>query len=178
MEVLLIRDIKGKEQLVFKRDKGNELDDMGSKVDDFEILQVLGEGSFGYIAKVKSRLNHKIYAMKKIDLSKIKEQKVINLMMNETKILSELDNPMIVKYYKTFNEDGALFILMEFMDNGDIGGIYKASKTLGKPIPEEKIYDITNHDGEVISISFNSEDSRTPISKSEAISLAPRVKAL
>ena len=47
MEVLLIRDIKGKEQLVFKRDKGNELDDMGSKVDDFEILQVLGEGSFG-----------------------------------------------------------------------------------------------------------------------------------
>ena len=142
MEVLLIRDIKGKEHLVFKRDKGNELDDMGNKVDDFEILQVLGEGSFGYIAKVKSRLNHKIYAMKKIDISKIKEQKVIKLMENETKILSDLDNPMIVKYYKSFNEDGALFILMEFMDNGDIGGIYKANKTLEKPIPEEKIYDI------------------------------------
>ena len=142
MEVLLIRDIKGKEQLVFKRDKGNELDDMGSKVDDFEILQVLGEGSFGYIAKVKSRLNHKIYAMKKIDISKIKEEKVTKLMMNETKILSDLNNPLIVKYYKTFNEDGALFILMEFMDNGDIGGIFKASKTLEKPIPEEKIYDI------------------------------------
>ena len=142
MEVLLIRDIKGKEQLVFKRDKGNELDDMGSKVDDFEILQVLGEGSFGYIAKVKSRLNHKIYAMKKIDISKIKEEKVTRLMMNETQILSELNNPLIVKYYKTFKEDGALFILMEFMDNGDIGGIFKASKTLGKPIPEEKIYDI------------------------------------
>ncbi len=31
---------------------------------------------------------------------------------------------------------------MEFMDNGDIGGIFKASKTLEKPIPEEKIYDI------------------------------------
>ena len=142
MEVLLIRDIKGKEQLVFKRDKGNELDDMGSKVDDFEILQVLGEGSFGYIAKVKSRLNHKIYAMKKIDISKIKEEKVTKLMMNETKILSDLNNPLIVKYYKTFNEDGALFILMEFMDNADIGGIFKASKTLEKPIPEEKIYDI------------------------------------
>ena len=142
MEVLLIRDIKGKEQLVFKRDKGNELDDMGSKVDNFEILQVLGEGSFGYIAKVKSRLNHKIYAMKKIDISKIKEEKVTKLMMNETKILSDLNNPLIVKYYKTFNEDGALFILMEFMDNGDIGGIFKASKTLEKPIPEEKIYDI------------------------------------
>jgi len=142
MEVLLIRDLKGKEHLVFKRDNTNELEDMGSKVDDFEILQVLGEGSFGYIAKVKSRLNHKIYAMKKIDISKIKEDKVIKLMENETKILADLDNPMVVKYYKTFNEDGALFILMEFMDNGDIGGIYKASKILEKPIPEEKIYDI------------------------------------
>ena len=142
MEVLLIKDIKGKEQLVFKRDKGNELDDMGSKVDNFEILQVLGEGSFGYIAKVKSRLNHKIYAMKKIDISKIKEEKVTNLMKNETQILSELNNPLIVKYYKTFNEDGALFILMEFMDNGDIGGLLNASKVLDKPIPEEKIYDI------------------------------------
>jgi NIMA (never in mitosis gene a)-related kinase len=80
--------------------------------------------------------------MKKIDISKIKEEKVTKLMMNETKILSDLNNPLIVKYYKTFNEDGALFILMEFMDNGDIGGIFKASKTLEKPIPEEKIYDI------------------------------------
>ena len=142
MEVLLIRDIKGKEHLVFKRDKAHELEDMGSKVDDFEILQVLGEGSFGYIAKVKSRLNHKIYAMKKIDISKIKEDKVVKLMENETKVLADLDNPMVVKYYKTFNEDGALFILMEFMDNGDIGGIYKASKILEKPIPEERIYDI------------------------------------
>ena len=142
MEVLLIRDIKGKEHLVFKRENKNELDDMGNKVDDFEILQVLGEGSFGYIAKVKSRLNHKIYAMKKIDLSKIKEEKVIKLMENETKILEELNNPLVVKYYKSFNEDNALFILMEFMDNGDLLGMFKASKSLNKPIPEEKIYDI------------------------------------
>ena len=142
MEVLLIRDIKGKEHLVFKRENKNELDDMGNKVDDFEILQVLGEGSFDYIAKVKSRLNHKIYAMKKIVLSKIKEEKVIKLMENETKILEELNNPLVVKYYKSFNEDNALFILMEFMDNGDLLGMFKASKSLNKPIPEEKIYDI------------------------------------
>ena len=142
MEVLLIRDVKGKEHLVFKRENKNEVEDMRSKVDDFEILQVLGEGSFGYIAKVKSRLNHQIYAMKKIDISQIKEEKVTQLMINETKILADLNNPMVVKYYKTFNEDGALFILMEFMDNGDIGGIYKASKILEKPIPEEKLYDI------------------------------------
>ena len=142
MEVLLIKDIKGKEHLVFKRENKNEIEEMGNKVADFEILQLLGEGSFGYIAKVKSRLNHKIYAMKKIDLSRIKDEKVIKLMKNETNILSELNNPLIVKYYKAFNENGALFILMEFMDNGDLSGIYKANKILEKPISEEKLYDI------------------------------------
>ena len=59
MEVLLIKDIKGKEHLVFKRENKNEIEEMGNKVADFEILQLLGEGSFGYIAKVKSRLKRK-----------------------------------------------------------------------------------------------------------------------
>ena len=142
MEVLLIRDLKGNEHLVLKKDEQNEINEMGNKVDDFEILQVLGEGSFGYIAKVKSLINHNIYAMKKIDISKIEEEKVKKLMENETKILSDLNSPMIVKYYKTFKEDGALFIVMEYMDNGDLGGILKANKALEKPIPEEKLYDI------------------------------------
>ena len=41
MEVLLIKDIKGKEHLVFKRENKNEIEEMGNKVADFEILQLL-----------------------------------------------------------------------------------------------------------------------------------------
>ena len=67
MEVLLIKDSKGKNHLVFNKEDINEYDEMGDRVDDFEILQILGEGSFGFVAKVKSRLNHKIYAMKKMN---------------------------------------------------------------------------------------------------------------
>ena len=52
---------------------------MGNKVDDFEILQVLGKGSYGFVAKVKSRLNHKIYAMKQIDFSEMEDEKSIEL---------------------------------------------------------------------------------------------------
>ena len=69
MEVLLIKDSKGKNHLVFNKEDINEYNEMGDKVSDFEILQVLGQGSFGFVAKVKSRLNHKIYAMKQIDFN-------------------------------------------------------------------------------------------------------------
>ena len=92
MEILLIKDSKGKDHLVFKKEDINEYDEMGSKVDDFEILQVLGEGSFGFVAKVKSRLNHKIYAMKKINFEELKQQQLIDLCVNETKILSKLND--------------------------------------------------------------------------------------
>ena len=142
MEILLIKDSKGKDNLVFKKEDKNECDEMGSKVDDFEILQVLGEGSFGFLAKVKSRLNHKIYAMKKVNFEEIKIQKIIDSCANETKILSKLKSSYITKYYKTIQEGMCLYIIMEFMDNGNLVGLLRAHKFLGKPIEEEKLFDI------------------------------------
>ena len=142
MEILLIKDSKGKDILVFRKEDINEYEEMGDKVDDFEILQVLGKGSFGFVAKVKSRLNHKIYAMKQIDFSTIDDKRIIDLCINETKLLKELNHSLIIKYYKSIKEENLLYIIMEFMDNGDLGGMLKANKTLEKPIKEEKIYDI------------------------------------
>ena len=115
---------------------------MGNKVDDFEILQVLGKGSYGFVAKVKSRLNHKIYAMKQIDFSEMEDDKSIESCENETKLLSQLNHPLITKYYKKLQEGQIIYIIMEFMDNGDLNGFLNAHIELEKSIKEEKLYDI------------------------------------
>ena len=142
MEVLLIKDSKGKNHLVFNKEDINEYDEMGARVDDFEILQILGEGSFGFVVKVKARLNHKIYAMKKMNFAELKDKNLILLCQNETKMLSKLNNSLITKYYKSIKEGNSLYIIMEFMDNGDLSGLLKAHKTLNKPIEEERLFDI------------------------------------
>ena len=142
MEILLIKDSRGKNLLVFSKENMHEYKEIGDKVDDFEILQVLGQGSFGFVAKVKSLLNQKIYAMKQLDFSTLKDKKIILLSINETKLLSELNHPLIVKYYKSIKENEKLYIIMEFMNNGDLGGLLKAHKTLEKPVEEEKLYQI------------------------------------
>ena len=142
MGVELIKDQKGKNHMVFSKDLTKEDLLMGDKIDNYEILQVLGEGSFGYVAKAKSRLNHKIYAIKQLNFSNAQKQKEIDLVENEVAILKNMEHPLITKYYKSFKEGNCLYIVMEFMDNGDLGELIKGHKTLNKPIDEERLWNI------------------------------------
>ena len=121
MGVELIKDRKGKSHMVFNRDISKDDLLSGDKIDNYEILQVLGSGSFGYVAKAKSRLNHNIYAIKQMNFKESKSKKEMELAENEVTILKNLDHPLITKYYKSFKEGDCLYIVMEFMDNGDLG---------------------------------------------------------
>ena len=142
MGVELMKDQKGKTHMVFSKDVSKEDLIMGDKIDNYEILQVLGEGSFGYVAKAKSRINHKIYAIKKLNFSSAQKKKEIQLVENEVAILKNLNHPLITKYYKSFKEDDCLYIVMEFMDNGDLSKLIKGHQTLKKPIEEERLWNI------------------------------------
>jgi len=105
MGVELMKDQKGKYHMVFSKDVSKEDLLMGDKIDNYEILQVLGEGSFGYVAKAKSRINHKIYAIKKLNFSSAQKKKEIELVENEVAILRNLNHPLITKYYKSFSNN-------------------------------------------------------------------------
>ena len=54
MEIESIRDQNGKEYIEFNAQESNNDDSMGDKFEDFEPLQLLGEGAFGKVIKVSS----------------------------------------------------------------------------------------------------------------------------
>ena len=119
------------------------LDDsnIGNSLSDFEILQVLGEGAFGFVAKVKSKKNLQIYAMKKNDLNKI-DPSLKKYYYNESLFMKKLNHPNICKLYKTFEEQNAIYMIIEFMDNGDLFTFLTANMKLKKNIKEEKLWNI------------------------------------
>ena len=126
------------------KSKSSILDDpdIGSHLSDFEILQVLGEGGFGFVAKVKSKKNFQIYAMKTYDLSKIEDPDFLKYYKNESLFMKELKHPNVCRLCTSFKENNIIYMIMEFMDNGDLFTFLNANMKLQKRIKEEKLWNI------------------------------------
>ena len=142
MSIATIKDQEGKEYLIFDESELYNDSEMGDKLEDFSILQILGKGSFGFVAKVRSNKNNKIYAMKKIDLDKMGSDKEIELCKGEIILLQRLNHPNINKYYKSFSLNNCLYIIMEFMNNSDLDGFIKAHEKFNIPVREEEVWNI------------------------------------
>jgi NIMA (never in mitosis gene a)-related kinase len=110
---------------------------MPTCVADFEILAILGQGSFGVIYKVRRRVDDGIYVLKEIKMAgfSAKEQ---NEASNEARILATFHSPHIVQYHESFFEAHNLYIVMEFCANGDL---YRFLKSRGnKLLPETLVW--------------------------------------
>lgn len=123
---------------------------IGDKFSDFEILQPLGKGGFAKVIKVCSLINHRIYAMKIIDLNN-NDKFTTNLLdmekyyNNEIELITKLNHQNIVKYYKSFTENNKIYIIMEYFDNGDLDNYIKAlkeDKDKEENIKKEEIWNI------------------------------------
>ena len=140
-----IKNKEGKEYLIFDSSELYDDTQMGNKSDDFEIIQLLGEGGFGKVYKVISKFNNKVYAMKKLDLGKIlleQGEDGLRLTKNETKFLEKLHHHHIMRFYKSFQEGNFLYIIVEYARNGDLEDFIEAHKKFNKHIPEEEIWNL------------------------------------
>ena len=135
----IVKDTEGKEYLMFDSSELYDESLIGNKSDDFEILRKLGQGAFGKVFKVRSKLNNKVYAMKMLNIEKLQKdnKKAYELSLNETSFLEGLSHPHIIKYYKSFIENEYLYIIIEFVANGDMKGFIEAHKEFKNHIQEE-----------------------------------------
>ena len=140
MGVELIKDRQGKEHMVLTDEDFYNDDIMGNKFEDYEILQVITKkNNYGFFAKVRSKINSKIYAMKKIKSEFIQNEYNLN---DELNILKNMNNPNITKYFKGFYQNQSLYIIYEYMNNNDLEGFLDAYISLNKPIETNTLWNI------------------------------------
>ena len=144
-EIEEIKDINGKAYLSIGIKQEEEKKNIGNKFEDFEFLKELGRGNFGKVLKVSSKLNNKVYAMKIVDLEKLnnpENERAYQLALNESKFLTDLSHPHIIKYYKSFKEGDYLYLIVENAENGDLADFMDAHKKSWNPISEEVLWSI------------------------------------
>ena len=113
----------------------------GKRLADFEILQKLGQGSFGIVIKVRSKLNSKIYAIKQLNLMNEDEEMKKKLKI-ELIILKKLEHPNVCKCVCTFEENGLFYIVMKYFNNKDLSQFLKGIYKINPPIKEEILWNI------------------------------------
>ena len=90
-------------------------------MNDFQIINKLGEGAYSTVFKVKRNIDNKIYALKKVKILNLSEKEKENA-LNEVRILASVKSNFVVSYKEAFfdEKDNTLCIIMEFADRGDL----------------------------------------------------------
>ncbi|TIB86889.1 kinase-like protein [Wallemia mellicola] len=112
-------------------------------LNDYESIEVIGQGSFGKIRKVRRKRDGMVFARKELDFDKMSDRDRKQIVA-EVNILRELDHTNIVAYHERFKyvdrEGGMLYILMEFCGGGDLQTIIKSCKRSNTLLPEDTIW--------------------------------------
>ena len=115
---------------------------IGTKFEDFIILKVLNRGKYGYIAKVKSKIDNNIYAMKRIKLKLIKLNTLKKYYENEYNIADSLNHENVYRALSKFKEKNLQYIITEYMDGGNLSELFNWHKENGIKIDEKKLLNI------------------------------------
>uniref|UniRef100_A0A2K5U1F5 non-specific serine/threonine protein kinase n=1 Tax=Macaca fascicularis TaxID=9541 RepID=A0A2K5U1F5_MACFA len=86
----------------------------------FELLKVLGQGSFGKVFLVRKKTGPdagQLYAMKVLKKASLKDRVRTKM---ERDILVEVNHPFIVKLHYAFQTEGKLYLILDFLRGGDV----------------------------------------------------------
>eukprot|EP00005_Dracoamoeba_jomungandri_P004596 CAMPEP_0174256576 /NCGR_PEP_ID=MMETSP0439-20130205/5797_1 /TAXON_ID=0 /ORGANISM="Stereomyxa ramosa, Strain Chinc5" /LENGTH=450 /DNA_ID=CAMNT_0015339247 /DNA_START=43 /DNA_END=1395 /DNA_ORIENTATION=- len=87
---------------------------------DFEMLKVIGRGSFGRVLMVKFKQTDQVMAMKVLDKKRIIENDELKSMRAEKSILAKLNCHFLVKLYFSFQTPDKVYFVMDYINGGEL----------------------------------------------------------
>lgn len=90
------------------------------QLDKFRYERTLGTGTFGRVYLVQHRPSSRYFAMKILKKTEVVRLKQVEHINNERSILNSVNNPFIVKLYRSFQDDRNLYMLLDYAPGGEL----------------------------------------------------------
>ncbi|VTJ70241.1 Hypothetical predicted protein [Marmota monax] len=84
----------------------------------YETGRVIGDGNFAVVKECRHRETRQAYAMKIIDKSKLKGKE--DIVDSEILIIQSLSHPNIVKLHEVYETETEIYLIMEYVQGGDL----------------------------------------------------------
>ncbi|KAI7360898.1 hypothetical protein KC336_g21907, partial [Hortaea werneckii] len=91
---------------------------------NFQLGDCLGKGASGAVYRALNWSTGETVAIKQVSLSNLPKSE-LNIIMQEIDLLKNLNHPNIVKYQGFVNSPDALYIILEYCENGSLHSICK-----------------------------------------------------
>ncbi|KAF5316100.1 hypothetical protein D9619_006172 [Psilocybe cf. subviscida] len=86
----------------------------------FVLLRCVGKGAFGKVRVVQHKQTRDLYALKYINKAKCVKMKAVPNVIQERRLLEEIDHPFIVNLRYAFQDDENCFFVLDLMLGGDL----------------------------------------------------------
>ena len=110
----------------------------GMTIEDFDLLKVIGKGSFGKVMQVRKKDTGKIYALKSIRKAHIVNKMEVTHTLAEKFVLSRVNSPFIVPLKFAFQSSEKLYLVLSFINGGEL--FYHLQKARRFPLIRAKFY--------------------------------------
>jgi serum/glucocorticoid-regulated kinase 3 len=87
---------------------------------DFELVKVIGKGSFGKVTLVRRKADAKLYAMKVLSKPNIIKRKQVEHTKTERRILGDIQHPFIARLHFAFQTDEKLYFVLDYAAGGEL----------------------------------------------------------
>ena len=88
--------------------------------DDFELISIIGRGTFGKVYLVRNKRQDKFYAMKVIRKDVVIQHESVESLQVEKLILNQVNHPFIIGMDYVFQKAYRIYFIMAFIQGGEL----------------------------------------------------------